>query len=52
MGLFCDFLVRPCGSRRAAPGAPGSLVDAAQDAYARFGFVKARPEQLVLRPID
>jgi ABC-type molybdate transport system substrate-binding protein len=26
--------------------------DAAQDAYARFGFVKARPEELVLRPID
>src|ERR1700738_444241 len=20
MGLFCDFLVRPCGRRRAAPG--------------------------------
>jgi ABC-type molybdate transport system substrate-binding protein len=26
--------------------------DAAQDAYARFGFVKARPEELVLKPID
>jgi ABC-type molybdate transport system substrate-binding protein len=26
--------------------------DAAQDAYARFGFVKARPDELVLRPID
>jgi ABC-type molybdate transport system substrate-binding protein len=26
--------------------------DAAQEAYARFGFVKARPEELVLRPID
>jgi ABC-type molybdate transport system substrate-binding protein len=26
--------------------------DAAQDAYARFGFVKARPEELVLRPIN
>ena len=25
---------------------------AAQDAYARFGFVKARPEELVLKPID
>ena len=25
---------------------------AAQDAYARFGFVKARPDELVLRPID
>jgi ABC-type molybdate transport system substrate-binding protein len=26
--------------------------DAAQDAYARFGFVKARPDELVLKPID
>ncbi|THD59583.1 MAG: ABC transporter substrate-binding protein [Bradyrhizobium sp.] len=26
--------------------------DAAQDAYAQFGFVKARPEELVLKPID
>jgi ABC-type molybdate transport system substrate-binding protein len=26
--------------------------DAAQDAYARFGFVKARPEELALKPID
>jgi ABC-type Fe3+ transport system substrate-binding protein len=26
--------------------------DAAQDAYARFGFVKARPEELVLKPIN
>jgi ABC-type molybdate transport system substrate-binding protein len=26
--------------------------DAAQDAYARFGFVKARPDELALRPID
>jgi ABC-type molybdate transport system substrate-binding protein len=25
---------------------------AAQDAYANFGFVKARPEELVLKPID
>jgi ABC-type molybdate transport system substrate-binding protein len=25
---------------------------AAQDAYARFGFVKARPDELVLKPID
>jgi ABC-type molybdate transport system substrate-binding protein len=26
--------------------------EAAQDAYARFGFVKARPDELVLKPID
>ena len=26
--------------------------DAAQDAYAHFGFVKAQPEELVLKPID
>ena len=26
--------------------------DAAQDAYAHFGFVEARPEELVLKPID
>jgi ABC-type molybdate transport system substrate-binding protein len=25
---------------------------AAQDAYAKFGFVKARPEELVLKPIE
>ena len=25
---------------------------AAQDAYANFGFVKARPEELILKPID
>lgn len=25
---------------------------AAQDAYAKFGFVKARPDELVLKPID
>jgi ABC-type molybdate transport system substrate-binding protein len=25
---------------------------AAQDAYAKFGFVKARPDELMLRPID
>jgi Bacterial extracellular solute-binding protein len=25
---------------------------AAQDAYAKFGFVKARPEELILKPID
>jgi ABC-type molybdate transport system substrate-binding protein len=26
--------------------------DAAQDAYAHFGFVKARPDELVLKPIE
>jgi ABC-type molybdate transport system substrate-binding protein len=26
--------------------------EAAQDAYAGFGFVKAGPEELVLKPID
>jgi ABC-type molybdate transport system substrate-binding protein len=26
--------------------------DIAQEAYARFGFVKARPDELVLKPID
>lgn len=26
--------------------------DAAQEAYAHFGFVKARPQELVLKPID
>jgi ABC-type molybdate transport system substrate-binding protein len=26
--------------------------DAAQDAYAHFGFVKARPDELILKPID
>ena len=24
----------------------------AQDAYAKFGFVKARPDELALKPID
>jgi ABC-type molybdate transport system substrate-binding protein len=26
--------------------------DIAQEAYARFGFVKARPDELALKPID